>query len=110
MRGILIIVVSALLFVCCIPQHGIIGTYGTAYEDTMRVVEDHSWRIELSEPDTTDHKQWKYTTGRWHKKWNRLHLTVDSRSYGPYWECKPFKIGWRRLSRSIECDGNGKSY
>ncbi len=103
-------VVILLLAIGCVPTRKVIGVYGTDYGDTMRVVEDHSWKIELAEPDTTNHKQFKYTTGRWHKKRNKLELHVDSRSMGTFWECAPMKIGWGRLRRNMECDGKGKNY
>ena len=99
-----ILIVACVLFFAarCVPERRVIGIFGTEYGDTMRVVDDHSWRIELEEPDTAGHKQFRYTTGRWHKKGNRLHLTVDSKSYGDYWECIPFRVGWSRLSRSMD--------
>ena len=102
--------VIILLALGCVPTRKVIGVYGTDYGDTMRVVEDHSWRIELAEPDTVDHKQFKYTTGRWYKKRNKLELHVDARSMGTFWECVPMKIGWGRLRRNMECDGKGKNY
>lgn len=106
----IIIVLATFIAAQCVPTRRMVGIYGTEYGDTMRVVDDHSWRIELEEPDTANNKQFKYTTGRWHKKRNRLHLTVDSKSYGDYWECIPFKVSWNKLRRNMECSGEGKNY
>lgn len=110
MRFLLLVTVALLTAWSCVPERRVIGVFGTEYEDTIRLVEDHSWKIELAEPDTVDHKQFKYTTGRWHKKRNRIFLHADSKSHGPYWECLPLKVGWSKLRRSIECDDKGKNY
>jgi hypothetical protein len=110
MKSIFLVTVVLLAAWRCVPERRVMGVYGTAYEDTIRLVYDHSWKVELAEPDTVDHKQFKYTTGRWHKKRNRIFLNVDSKSYGPYWECLPLKVSWSKLRRNIECDGKGKNY
>ncbi len=110
MRYIILLLGVFVLAGACVPEKRVVGTYGTDYGDTIRVVEDHSWKIELAEPDTVDQKQFKFTTGRWYKKRNKLELHVDAKSMGPYWECLPLKVSWNRLRRSIECEGKGQNY
>jgi hypothetical protein len=94
----------------CVPHSRVVGTFGTEYGDTLRMVDDHSWKVELAEPDTVNHKQYKFTTGRWFKKRNKVELHVDAKSFGPYWECLPLKASWSRLRRNMECDKSGKDF
>jgi hypothetical protein len=104
------LILIVLLNCSCVPHSRVVGTFGTDYGDTLRMIDDQSWKVELAEPDTTNHKQFKFTTGRWYKKRNKVELHVDSKSYGDYWECLPLKASWCRLKRNMECDRSGKNY
>ncbi len=93
-------------FTNCVRDKKLVGVYKTSNNDTLRLIEDHSFRIELTEPDTLL-QQFKISTGRWSVQKRKLLFNMDSRSMGQYWECQPFKIGWRRLSRPTQCTEGG---
>jgi hypothetical protein len=100
-------IVFIVLISCKSREKRLVGVYKTSQGDTMRLVEDNSFRIELADPDTVQHKQFKIATGRWNLEGNKLKLHMDSRSMGTYWECQPFRTGWRRLRRPRECTEGG---
>jgi hypothetical protein len=97
-----------LTLIGCKSDKKLTGVYKTSEGDTLRLVEDHSFRIELMEPDTVQLHQFKISTGRWSVVKGKLQLTMDSRSMGQYWECQPFRIGWRRLRRPVQCEEKGE--
>jgi hypothetical protein len=90
----------------CVRDKKLVGVYKTSNDDTLKLIADHSFRIELTEPDTTL-GQFKIATGRWHTEKRKLKFNMDSRSMGQYWECQPFSTGWRRLSRPAQCSEGG---
>src|SRR3954465_682208 len=102
--------ITSILFTCCsVKDKKLIGVYKTSNDDTLKLIEDHSFRIELTEPDTVELHQFKIATGRWHVEKRHLKFNMDSRSMGQYWECQPLKIAWRRLSRPAQCEKGGST-
>ncbi len=99
-----LILITSLFFCCRSRDTKVMGIYASVHGDTLNLVEDHSFRVELMYPDTADTNQFKITTGRWHREKRKIIFNVDSRSLGTYWECAPLKIRCRRLKRPMVCD------
>jgi hypothetical protein len=109
MKSILLpgLIIIVILSGCRYPDRWITGIYITKNDDTLRVKNNRSFRVELTEPDTAGLKQLKFTSGRWHQERGKLYLTVATKSMGDYWQCVPMKIGIKTLKRPIECTENG---
>jgi hypothetical protein len=96
-----------LFFSCYVPKRMVPGVYLSDQGDTLRLKENQAWRVEMANPDTSFLKLKKFTSGRWHKKRNRLFLTVAAESMGNYWQCVPMNLGLGRLRRPLACEGEG---
>jgi hypothetical protein len=94
-----------LIYAACKPlDKRISGVYKNSKGDTIRLMDNHNFRVELVEPDTVESQQFKFTTGRWNRIKKKVYFNEDSRSMGHYWECVPLHLGWKSLSRPEKCD------
>jgi hypothetical protein len=107
-RALLVALCLALcLPACYVPKKWVVGVYYADTGDTLRINPNYAFRVEMLNPDSASQQQLKFTSGRWYKKRNKLHLTVAAKVMGEYWQCVPLMVGWRHLRRPADCNGGG---
>ena len=99
------LVLFMLLCSCAVPKRWVVGVYYSDMGDSLRLNPNYSFRVEMMNPDSATKKQLKFTSGRWYKKRNKVHLTVAARAMGEYWQCRPLRVSWHHLRRPVECEG-----
>jgi hypothetical protein len=92
-----------ILAFACLPEKRVPGVYLNNFGDSLRMRTDHSFRVEVLNPDTAVLKQLKFPSGRWHKENRKVYLTVATKSMGDYWQCLPFKATYNHLKRPVGC-------
>jgi hypothetical protein len=99
--------VIILFYACRVPDRYLVGSYKSSKGDSLVLTEDHFFRVESANPDSTIHL-YRMSSGRWYRTRTRLYLTMDSRSMGQYWNCAPFRIHLNILNRNDTCAGSNR--